>query len=80
MWAAKLPGDGASLYDAVVAMRDVMIELGIAVDGGKDSLSMAAKCPAPNGGAEEMVRAPGTLVISGVFDGAEYYKESNSRH
>ena len=43
MWAPKLPGEGARLYDAAVAMRDVMIELGIAVDGGKDSLSMAAK-------------------------------------
>lgn len=66
MWAAKLPGDGAALYDAAVAMRDVMIELGIAVDGGKDSLSMAARCPTPGGsGEEETVRAPGTLVISG---------------
>lgn len=67
MWAAKLSGDGAALYDAAVAMRDAMIELGIAVDGGKDSLSMAAKCPSPNGNAAdgEQVRAPGTLVISG---------------
>ena len=37
MWAAKLPGEGARLYDAAVAMRELMIELGIAVDGGKDS-------------------------------------------
>ena len=43
MWAPKLPGEGAELYDAAVAMRDIMIELGIAVDGGKDSLSMAAR-------------------------------------
>lgn len=63
MWAAKLSGDGASLYDAAVAMRDIMLETGIAVDGGKDSLSMAAKCPAVDG--EELVRAPGTLVVSG---------------
>lgn len=64
MWAAKLTGDCASLYDAALAMKDVMIELGIAVDGGKDSLSMAAKCPTSNG-TDEMVRAPGTLVITG---------------
>lgn len=64
MWAAKLAGDGASLYDAAVAMRDVMVELGIAIDGGKDSLSMAAKC-ATNSGETETVRAPGTLVVSG---------------
>lgn len=66
MWAAKLPGDGASLYDAAVAMRDAMMELGIAVDGGKDSLSMAARCPSgADGGGTETVRAPGTLVLTG---------------
>ena len=42
MWAAKLQGEGARLYDAAVAVRDIMLELGIAIDGGKDSLSMAA--------------------------------------
>ena len=63
MWAAKLPGEGAALLDAVVAMRDAMVALGIAVDGGKDSLSMAARAPAADGG-EEVVKAPGTLVIS----------------
>ena len=47
------------LWDAAVAMRDVMFELGVAVQGGKDSLSMAAKTP---GG--ELVKAPGSLVIS----------------
>jgi len=63
MWAAKLPGEGATLHDAAVAMRDLMIELGIAVDGGKDSLSMAARAPLPGEG-EELVKAPGELVIS----------------
>ncbi|HYA89103.1 MAG TPA: phosphoribosylformylglycinamidine synthase [Nitrospirota bacterium] len=63
MWAPKLPGEGSRLYDAAVAMRDVMIELGIAVDGGKDSLSMAAKVINPDG-TTETVKSPGTLVIS----------------
>ncbi len=63
MWAPKLPGEGADLYDAAVAMRDIMIGLGIAVDGGKDSLSMAAKVTGP-GGETEVVKSPGTLVIS----------------
>jgi len=63
MWAAKLPGEGAVLYDAAVAMRNLMLELGMAVDGGKDSLSMAALAPLPGGG-EETVKAPGELVIS----------------
>ena len=63
MWAPKLPGEGSRLYDAAVAMRDVMIKLGMAVDGGKDSLSMAAKVTNPEG-TSETVKSPGTLVIS----------------
>jgi phosphoribosylformylglycinamidine synthase len=63
MWAPKLPGEGARLYDAAVAMRDMMIKLGTAVDGGKDSLSMAAKVTGPDG-FHETVKSPGTLVIS----------------
>ena len=64
MWAAKLPGEGTRLYEAAVAMRDIMIELGIAIDGGKDSLSMAARVPSPGTDATETVKSPGTLVIS----------------
>ncbi|XP_066999437.2 phosphoribosylformylglycinamidine synthase [Anabrus simplex] len=58
MWAAKLPGEGAALFEACKAMCKVMTQLGIAVDGGKDSLSMAARV----GG--DTVKAPGTLVVS----------------
>lgn len=58
MWAAKLPGEGAKMYDACVAMCDIMNVLKIAVDGGKDSLSMAARIDG------ETVKSPGTLVIS----------------
>jgi phosphoribosylformylglycinamidine synthase len=63
MWAPKLPGEGAELYDAAVAMRDIMTELGIAVDGGKDSLSMAARVTDKSGDTE-VVKSPGMLVIS----------------
>ncbi|MFC2122401.1 phosphoribosylformylglycinamidine synthase [Bacteroidota bacterium] len=59
MWAAKLPGEGARIYDAAVAMGNMMSELGIAVDGGKDSISMAARVGTEN------VKAPGEVVISG---------------
>ncbi len=59
MWPAKLPGEGARIYGAAVAVRDLMLELGIAVDGGKDSLSMAARV------GNENVKAPGEVVISG---------------
>uniref|UniRef100_A0A0A9YYE3 Phosphoribosylformylglycinamidine synthase n=2 Tax=Lygus hesperus TaxID=30085 RepID=A0A0A9YYE3_LYGHE len=58
MWAAKLPGEGAALYRACEAMCQVMGELGVAVDGGKDSLSMAARVDG------NTVKAPGTIVIS----------------
>lgn len=58
MWPAKLPGEGARLYDAALATREIYIKLGIAPDGGKDSLAMAAKV------LGEMVKAPGQMVIS----------------
>jgi phosphoribosylformylglycinamidine synthase len=63
MWAAKLPGEGAALHDAAVAMAEAMEAVGIAVDGGKDSLSMAALAPTEDG-EEETVKAPGSLVVS----------------
>ena len=58
MWAAKLPGEGAALYEACFAMCSLMKELGVAIDGGKDSLSMAARID------KDVVKAPGTLVVS----------------
>jgi len=58
MWAPKLPGEGAALYEAACAMRDLMIQLGIAADGGKDSLSMATRVQ------EKIVKSPRELVIS----------------
>lgn len=63
MWAAKLPGEGAALYDAAHALSEFLTELGIAIDGGKDSLSMAAHAPSEVGD-DETVKAPGSLVIS----------------
>ena len=58
MWAAKLPGEGAALLEACEAMCNLMIQVGIAIDGGKDSLSMAARV------GKDTVKAPGTLVVS----------------
>ena len=46
MYAAKMGGEGAAMYDAAAALRDAMLALGLACDGGKDSLSMAAACGA----------------------------------
>lgn len=58
MWAPKLDGEGAALFDAAKAMRDAMIGVGMAVDGGKDSLSMATMVD------NETVKSPRELVIS----------------
>jgi phosphoribosylformylglycinamidine synthase len=63
MWAAKLPGEGAALALAAAALSDCLLRLGIAIDGGKDSLSMAALAPGPDG-EDETVKAPGSLVVS----------------
>jgi phosphoribosylformylglycinamidine synthase len=60
MWAAKLPGEGALIHDAAEAMCEFMLSLGIAADGGKDSLSMASV----DRETAEVVKAPGALVIS----------------
>lgn len=58
MWPAKLPGEGAKLYVACQEMCQFMAQLNIAVDGGKDSLSMATRV------GDEVVKSPDTLVIS----------------
>jgi len=63
MWAAKLPGEGAKLYDAAVALSAILSQLGIAIDGGKDSLSMATQVRKKSG-ETETVKSPGALVIS----------------
>jgi len=58
MYAAKLPGEGAKMYEACEALRDSLLQLGAGIDGGKDSLSMAAKC------GDEVVKAPGMLTLT----------------
>ena len=63
MLAVKQPGEGAWLYDAACALRDILMELGIAIDGGKDSLSMASQGVTPEGG-KELVKAPPELVMA----------------
>ena len=56
MWAAKLPGEGALLWEACEQLTRCMSEVGVAIDGGKDSLSMAARV------GSETVKAPGLLL------------------
>ena len=58
MYAAKLPGEGTKMYNACCALQQALIVLNVAIDGGKDSLSMATKC------GNEIVKAPGELVLT----------------
>ncbi|KAF1761806.1 hypothetical protein GCK72_010063 [Caenorhabditis remanei] len=58
MWAAKCEGEGARLVDAVGSLCEGLRQIGCAIDGGKDSLSMAVTAHG------ELVKSPGTLVLS----------------
>ncbi|RLN44938.1 hypothetical protein BBJ29_007005 [Phytophthora kernoviae] len=58
MWAAKQPNEATRMYECCEAMTTFMKEVGVAINGGKDSLSMVAKVN------KEDVKAPGTLVIT----------------
>ena len=59
MWPCKNEGEDARLYEAVEAMSEFAIALGINIPTGKDSLSMKQKYP---DGHE--VLSPGTVIVS----------------
>lgn len=61
MWPAKNKGENARLYNAVEALSDFAIKLGINIPTGKDSLSMTQKYP-----DGKIVYSPGTVIISAV--------------
>ncbi len=61
MWPAKNEGENSRLYNAVQAVSDFAIQLGINIPTGKDSLSMTQKYP-----DGKVVYAPGTVIISAV--------------
>ena len=58
MWPCKNEGEDARLYEAVQAISDFSIALGINVPTGKDSLSMKQKYK------DGDVISPGTVIIS----------------
>lgn len=60
MWEKKYPDQITALHTAVKSLSDILIQLGLAIDGGKDSLSMSAKVGSP----PETVLSPRTLVLS----------------
>lgn len=60
MWPCRNPGEDARLYQAVQAVSEFALALGINIPTGKDSLSMKQKYK------EGEVLSPGTVVISAV--------------
>src|SRR5690606_19166498 len=58
MWPCKNEGEDARLYQAVEALSDFVVALGINVPTGKDSLSMKQKYP------QGEVLSPGTVHVS----------------
>lgn len=60
MWPCKNPGEDARLYEAVQAVSEFAIGLGVNIPTGKDSMSMAQKY------RDMTVLAPGTVIISSV--------------
>lgn len=58
MWPCKNEGEDARLYEAVTAVSDFSIALGINVPTGKDSLSMKQRYK------NDEVISPGTVIIS----------------
>lgn len=78
MWPAKLPGEGVCLQQACVAMCSIMKSVGIAVDGGKDSLSMATRLE-----NNEIVKSPGSyrsVVSVCSIHNKKYLIQSNSHN
>ncbi len=69
MWPAKNPGEDARLYNAVKAVSDFAIALGINIPTGKDSLSMTQKYP-----DGKSVYAPGTVIISAMGECSDLKK------
>jgi len=69
MWPCKNAGEDARLYQAVQAVSDFAIELGINIPTGKDSLSMTQKYPDGS-----LVFSPGTVIISAVAEVSDVKK------
>jgi len=68
MWPCKNEGEDARLFEAVKAVSEFAIDLGINVPTGKDSLSMKQKYP-----SEEVI-SPGTVIISAAANCNEISK------
>ena len=67
MWNIKAKGEYDAVHKTAIEMCNVMKELGISLDGGKDSLSMSVK------NNDKIITSPGTLVISGYAPCPDIY-------
>eukprot|EP01032_Pedospumella_encystans_P013082 gene13082-15084_t len=56
--AASVNMEGARMYSACAALKDCLLQLGVGIDGGKDSLTMAAQV------GEETVKCPGQVLLT----------------
>ncbi len=68
MWPCKNEGEDARLYNAVEAVSDFAIALGVNIPTGKDSLSMVQKY------GDDKVYAPGTVIISATGEVSDVKK------
>ena len=74
MWPCRSQkGEDARLYQAVEALSDYCVALGVNVPTGKDSLSMTQKYP--NG---EKIIAPGTVIVSAGGEVSDVKKSVNA--
>jgi len=69
MWPAKNQGENKRLYEAVKAISEFAIDLGINIPTGKDSLSMTQKYP-----DGKKVKSPGTVIVSAVAEVSDIRK------
>ena len=58
MWANNSPGEAIKLYNTATHLTHIMKQVGIGIDGGKDSLSMMVKTDVKD------VVSPGNVVIT----------------
>ncbi|CAD7934206.1 unnamed protein product [Amoebophrya sp. A25] len=59
MWPAKFEGEGAKMYEVCQSLCECIEFLGFAIDGGKDSLSMATRTK-----EHGVVKCPGEVVLT----------------
>jgi len=88
MWAIKENGESKKLYETCKYLCECLIKMGVAIDGGKDSLSMSVKYKddissknninninSRNIIKETVIKSPGNIVVSGYCSVENIYKK-----